>query len=301
MQLLSLHTLAEHAEHQAFTDLAVLDAGLFCVLREGASHVSPDGCIRVLHSSDGQQWQSAALLRCDWADLRDPRLLVRADGRLILHACAAMHKPAPCSHRNLAWLSDDGKRWSEPMAIAEDNIWLWRSHWQGKQALGMGYRCGKPHFLRLYQSADGFDWQVRSEYAYLGSYANESALMLDSGNRAWCLLRRDPDNALLGVAEPPWTDWHWRDIGQRIGSPQWLRLDDGRLLAAVRKYQPHERCCLAWVDTEHARLDECLALPSGGDCGYPGMALWQGDLWVSYYSSHQGASRVYLARISGAS
>ena len=301
MRLLSLQALPGDAEHQAFTDLVHFAGELFCVLREGQSHISADGRIRVMHSSDGFRWQSTALLRCNWADLRDPRLLVRADGQLILHACAALHQPAACSHRNLAWISQDGRHWSEAKTIAEDNIWLWRSLWQGGKALGMGYRCGKPRFVRLYQSVDGLDWQIVSKQAYSGSYANESALMIDSEQRAWCLLRRDPDNALLGVADSPWQNWQWRDIGERIGSPQWLRLDDGRLLAAVRKYQPHERCCLAWVDTEQARLTECLALPSGGDCGYPGMVLWQDDLWVSYYSSHEGASRVYLAQINGAS
>ena len=40
-----------------------------------------------------------------------------------------------------------------------------------------------------------------------------------------------------------------------------------------------------------------LTLPSGGDCSYPGMA-WQDDiLWVSYYSSHEGKTSIYLAKV----
>jgi len=41
-----------------------------------------------------------------------------------------------------------------------------------------------------------------------------------------------------------------------------------------------------------------LILPSGGDCSYPGMVWDKGKLWVSYYSSHEGATDIYLARIA---
>jgi hypothetical protein len=40
-----------------------------------------------------------------------------------------------------------------------------------------------------------------------------------------------------------------------------------------------------------------LELPSGGDCSYAGLA-WHGErLWVSYYSSHEGRTRIYLAKL----
>jgi hypothetical protein len=40
-----------------------------------------------------------------------------------------------------------------------------------------------------------------------------------------------------------------------------------------------------------------LALPSGGDCSYAGM-VWHDDLlWISYYSSHEGKTSIYLATI----
>ena len=44
--------------------------------------------------------------------------------------------------------------------------------------------------------------------------------------------------------------------------------------------------------------DPVLALPSGGDCSYPGMVWHDGMLWVSYYSSHEGQTSIYLAKIA---
>jgi hypothetical protein len=40
-----------------------------------------------------------------------------------------------------------------------------------------------------------------------------------------------------------------------------------------------------------------LILPNGGDCSYPGLVWRDGQLWASYYSSHQGRTSIYLARI----
>jgi len=41
-----------------------------------------------------------------------------------------------------------------------------------------------------------------------------------------------------------------------------------------------------------------LKLPSGGDCSYPGLAWQAGLLRVSYYSSHEGKTSIYLATVA---
>ena len=40
-----------------------------------------------------------------------------------------------------------------------------------------------------------------------------------------------------------------------------------------------------------------LILPSGGDCSYPGMVWHKNLLWLSYYSSREGATDIYLAKV----
>jgi hypothetical protein len=44
-------------------------------------------------------------------------------------------------------------------------------------------------------------------------------------------------------------------------------------------------------------LKKFLVLPSGGDTGYPGLVFFDGLLWVSYHSSHEGKSGIYLAKV----
>jgi hypothetical protein len=101
----------------------------------------------------------------------------------------------------------------------------------------------------------------------------------------------------LGSAKPPYTNWEWKDVGAKIGGPQMIRLDDGRLIAGVRLYDGGARTSIVQIDRTTGRLTELLKLPSGGDTSYPGLVLHDGQLWVSYYSSHEGKTSIYLARV----
>ena len=46
------------------------------------------------------------------------------------------------------------------------------------------------------------------------------------------------------------------------------------------------------------QLTELLELPSGGDTSYANMVLHDGLLNVSYYSSHEGKTSIYFAKVS---
>jgi hypothetical protein len=76
-----------------------------------------------------------------------------------------------------------------------------------------------------------------------------------------------------------------------------VRLPNGRIVAAGRLYEGRVRTSLCWLDPGAGTLTEFLALPSGGDTGYPGLVWHEGLLWVSYYSTHEGKTSIYLARV----
>ena len=77
-----------------------------------------------------------------------------------------------------------------------------------------------------------------------------------------------------------------------------IALQDGRLIAAVRLYDGSARTSLCWIDVQQGTLQEFLKLPSGGDTSYAGMVWHQGQLWISYYSSHEQKSSIYLAKVT---
>lgn len=297
---LDVRLIWDKGKHNAFTDLIRHDGEWFCVFREGAGHVSPDGAIRVLASSDGQQWTSAALLTSPLGDLRDAKISVTPDGRLMLVAAIALEEANYKGHQSVVYFSQDGRKWTDATPVGDRNFWLWRVTWHQGTAYGIGYATGQQdRSIRLYQSTDGKHFDTLVENLFDEGYPNETSIVFLPDDTALCLLRRDgsPNTGLLGRAKPPYTDWKWQDLGTRIGGPEMIRLDDGRLIAAVRLYDGGARTSLCWVDAEQGTIEEFLKLPSGGDTSYPGLVLHDGKLWVSYYSSHEGKTNIYLATL----
>lgn len=298
-RLVETRKIWDQAPHNAFTDLVRFKDHFYCVFREGMGHVSPDGALRVLKSSDGTEWESAALITSENSDLRDAKITVTPGGQLMLCGAEALHDRSAHSHQSLAWFSDDGTNWGEKHAIGDPDFWLWRITWHDDQAFGIGYGCNQqPRSVRLYQSDDGRTFETRVENLFDQGYPNESSIVFDD-DTAYCLLRRDgnPNTALIGISQNPYTDWQWKDLGVRIGGPHMVKLDDGRLLAAVRLHDGNVRTSLCWIDVQEGKLTEFLALPSGGDTSYAGLVSHEGRLWVSYYSSHEGKTSIYLASV----
>lgn len=295
-ELVEVRKVWEKAPHNAFTDLIRYRGRWLLVFREASRHVSPDGALRVLVSRDGRQWESAARLEIPGRDLRDPKLTESPDGRLMLTSYAVQREVEGTPGVSVAWFSRDGREWSGPEHIGDPNLWLWRVTWHRGVAYAIGYNR---QITRLYVSRDGRRFQTLVPELYTEGYANESAVRFLPDGTALCLLRRDggTQTALLGTARPPYTQWSWKDLGVRIGGPAMIRLPDGRLLAAVRLYDGRERTSLCRLDAEAGRLEEFLVLPSGGDTSYAGLAFHGGLLWISYYSSHEGKSSIYVARV----
>lgn len=303
LKLVEVRKIWDRAPHNAFTDLIRHADRWFCVFREGAAHVSPDGALRVITSADGREWESAALITSPVADLRDAKITHTPDGQLMLSGAGAYHGEKPARHQSFAWFSADGRSWSAAVPIGDPDFWLWRVTWRGDAAYSLGYRTDKDRTqrsARLYRSRDGRKFETLVDRIAPDVSPGEHSLLFREDGTALCLLRRDAGTftSLLGRARPPYTDWSWKDLGVRIGGPHLIRIPDGRILAAVRLLDGRTRTALCELDPERGTLTERLTLPSGGDTSYAGLVWHAERLWVSYYSSHQGKTSIYLAQIS---
>jgi hypothetical protein len=300
-KLLDVRRIWDKAPHNAFTDLIRFKDRWYCAFREGKGHVCDTGALRVLASADGQEWNSVARMTWEGGDVRDAKLSIAADGRLMLGGAIRFLKPVDGqTHQTVAWLSADGESWGEPVRIGDPNLSMWSATWHKGTGYSIGYSCTTRHFIRLYHTRDGAKWETLADDLFPGgTYANETSLVFAPDDACYCLLRRDgsPATAQLGVAKPPYTQWVWRDLGVQIGGPKMIRLPDDRFLATLRLYDKRVRTGLCWLDLDKGRLQEILTLPSGGDTSYAGMVLHEGLLWLSYYSSHEGKTSIYLAKI----
>ncbi|MEX2309566.1 MAG: sialidase family protein [Pirellulales bacterium] len=314
----------DQAPHNAFTDLIHWEGRFVCAFREGRAHASTDGKIRVLTSTDGDTWQPAAVVALAGYDLRDAGLSRAPDGRLMLIGGAAPRRTdnesAPTG--TFVSFSADAVSWSEPAIVVEPGRWLWRVTWNDGKAYGVSYAAGTPdRSTALLVSDDGLQYRELEPKLLADGYPTEAVLRFDGDEALYCLQRRDgkapANSAMLGVSRPPYTQWQWQDLGIYFGGPNFIMLPsrpgtqqnglpDARWIAAGRIIgDKGPKTALAWLDVKEKALKPILELPSGGDTSYPGL-VWtsassveshDGILLVSYYSSHEGKTSIYLAKV----
>ena len=113
----------------------------YCTFREADGHVGGDGRIRMLFSADGEAWTSAALIAETGIDLRDPKLSITPDDRLMMVAGGSVYEGKRfVSRQPRVMFSSDGGTWSVPQRILGDGDWLWRVTWHEGRAYGVTYR-----------------------------------------------------------------------------------------------------------------------------------------------------------------
>ena len=297
-EIISVKKIWDRGEHNAFTDLIRFRDRWWCTFREAKDHGSSIGKVRVITSENGDDWTSSALVEQDGIDLRDPKLSIMPDGRLMLIMGGSVYddKGTYRTRSPRVAFSSDGHLWSVPTKLLAEDHWLWRVTWHKAK----GYSVSKlgdgrdPRRVMLYQTQDGIRWNWITEFRDIPAWPNEATIRFLNNDEMVVLLRRN-QTAWIGTSHSPYTQWIWTDTGHRIGGPNFLLLPDGSMWAAGRQYGDKATTVLARMTRDS--YEPMLTLPSGGDCSYPGMVWHDGLLWMSYYSSHEGETSIYLARI----
>jgi hypothetical protein len=307
-ELVEVRKIWDQAPHSAFTDLAYFRGSFHCAFREGRGHVSTDGRILPIWSEDAQVWGAVDPIVVAGYDLRDAHLSVTPNGRLMLLGGAAPREKdgqsAPTG--TFVAFSKDGIEWDEPQIVVEPGRWLWSVTWHKGKAYGVSYTAGPgERYLDLLTSEDGLKYTPLVKRFFDGGYPNETTLRFDSNDTGYALVRRDkrgdePYSAILGISQGDYTKWEWHDLGPEFnsfGGPNLIQLPSGPWLAAGRMHQGGAHTALCQIDMKEHRMTKLLKLPSGGDTSYPGLLWHDGLLYLSYYSSHEGKTSIYLAKI----
>lgn len=311
LQLASVHKIWDHSQHNAMTDLFFFRNRWFCAFRESDRHVHGDnGSIRLICSDDGNHWHSIKLFQEKGVDLRDPKLSLTPDGFLMLLVGGTLYNKEHTyiSRQSRVAFSQDGKDWSPFTLILEPHEWLWRITWHNGKAYGASYRSSDPRnvkkewLIKLFESSDGINYNLITPWNIPG-YPSEATVRFFSSGEMIALVRREKkgnNKAWLGVSAPPYIIWDWKPTSHYFGGPNFLVLNDQTMWAAGRlcltnPYGLFEKTVVASMSLEE--LNPLLILPSGGDTSYPGMVYHEGQLWITYYSSHEANTAIYLARV----
>jgi hypothetical protein len=125
LSIVDTRKIWDGAPHNAFTDLIRFGDAWICVFRESTSHVpGTNGVIRVLRSSDTKTWESVAAVSENGVDLRDPKVSIAPDGRLMLLAGGSIYdgedgqpKRKLTGASTRAFFSSDALTWTAPAVV----------------------------------------------------------------------------------------------------------------------------------------------------------------------------------------
>jgi len=307
--VISVERIWDRAGHNAFTDLIRFDDRLYCAFREGSGHIPGiNGTVRIIATDDGANWRSSALLDEAAVDLRDPKLSRTPDGRIMVIMAGSFYRGSEYLRREprVSFSDRKGAAFSAPQpivipeSIRTDHDWLWRVTWHEGKGWGVVYQALSAGWqTHLVSTRDGIHYDHVTSFEIDGK-PNETTLRFLPGGELVALIRREGGDrcGFIGTSSPPYRDWSWAKLAVRLGGPNFIHLPGGHLLMGTRGGHQNRQwnTSLFWIDTGGAE-ELLFALPSGGDTSYPGFVLEDGKILVSYYSSHEGKTAIYLATL----
>ncbi|MCP4643290.1 MAG: hypothetical protein GY851_22775 [bacterium] len=307
--------------HNAFTDLARWKDHYYLCFRHGEHHVSMDGEIRVIRSTDLKTWEPCGTLRT-YGDDRDPHFCVTDDELFVYFGVWDLahwdgpRTPDRKSVRSHFASTKDGTTWSKVRGIWEPGWWLWRV----KHHDGMFYSCGytavrpAPEMREtvLFQSPDGSNWE-RVSLITNELLAGEADMWFNPDGSMWLVTRTGiPGNeAWRFESGPDHEVWTGHGVGTLIHSPVFAKWKDRFFVSGRGKDEAY--VTKIW-ELKDGRAEELITLPSGGDTAYPGLLVdptsldaETPSLFVSWYSQHDKESEpnhtkntasVYVGRVT---
>ena len=312
----AIHRVVDDGLHNAFTDLVQFKGKFFLTHRscpEGHM-IFPTSKIHILTSDDGiGGWQPVFEFSVPERDVRDPHFLI-FDDRLFVYSgtwlCPPEGNPRDMNdHLGYAACTDDGASWDGPtMLEGTYGHYIWRAATHGDKAylcarrrrgFPPGYDGEDGHKIvegAMLESDDGLIWRYCT--LFTEDYGDETAFLFESDGSVLAIARGLGDcTARVCRSAPPYDAWTRTDLDRNVGGPLLAKWGDRYLVAGRKSLEPSKpRTTLYWLVDDQLR--EIAELPSDGDNSYPGLLpLDDRRALLSYYSSHEETTSIYLAEL----
>lgn len=293
----------DKSPHCAFTDLVEYHGKVYCCFREAFAHVPTSaaefGSIRILESTDGELWENIGTISDSNYDLRDPKLSVTPDGRLMLlygRYLPVITEPHPWTMVKI--ISDDEIMdrqldSSDSQEISIENnpglstYWLWRVKWIGDTAYGVAYSGS--NLPLLVKSTDGENYSLVAVLDVLG---NEADVELLPDGRMLIVMRAQDGDGFVGYSYPPYNKWEWHNTSTLIHCPAILTLYGTTYIVGRSSWGT---MLFTLQDND---IHPYALLPSvGGDNAYPGIIFRDSQLWISYYGMSDTGISIFLSKV----
>lgn len=264
--------------YASFTSLVNHEGRFYCAFREAKKHYDPSGedvgVVKILYSKDGKRWQSFLTYSVDGIDLRDPKLTVTPEGKIMLLVEEVKYeKKVAVLRKTCVSFFSSNKLHTEllPISFMSDMKWnwLWDITWIEGTAYGYIY---VPYFAFV-KSSDGINYELVDKPT-IDNFPTEASVVR-WGNKFVSVVRRK-QNAYVGMSNDG-KQWQWKDGGMQMGCPK-LFIHKDKVYAVGRAYNGKAKSTsLFRIDTDNGKITKLLELSSDKDSAYPGIVL-EGDI-----------------------
>lgn len=297
--------------YNAFTSLLKFKGKFYCAFRSGEAHVyGKDGIVKIISSRSGEKWKEVAIISATGYDLRDPKLSITPDGRIMVIMGGSIYegKNLIGGVPHVSFSNKNATSFSAPKPTNIDSKiktnfdWLWQLTWHNRTGYGVIYKMneqsksGDSTSVTLVKTTNGIDYQMVSELRMEGR-PTEATIRLMSNGEMLMMIRRSQGNkkAYIGKSKTPYTNWTYKEVPFFVGGPDFIEFKDNYYIGGGRVKGEFTGL---FSFTNDGHIKNILRLPSNSDSSYPGLAIEGDMLFVSYYSSHETQkTSIYFAKV----
>lgn len=307
--------------HNAFTDIVRFKENFYITFRHATCHMPRGkGQIYVIKSKNTENWEIIKKFPA-LPDSRDPKLFV-FNNKLGVLFFAVSDNPEFFRHWVHTYISysEDGINFSDPIRIENYNLRFWKI--RNYKNLIYATTCRSMPEERgtfLFVSADGIKFEYVSTIVK-EDHANEADLLFEDETCYAFVRREDCKTPVIAISKYPFEKWERYTMNLVVRGPHIFKYKkriycagrvflrpDGKIFSYLKNETEYEpKTGILELDTKNMILKPVIILPSGGDTSYCGSIVYEGKIYISYYSQHElkqkksrvgeHASGIYLAK-----
>jgi hypothetical protein len=278
--------------HNAFPSIIRFGDFNYISFRSAANHLSFDGKITVIRSSNLADWEQVASLQINNCDLRDPAMTVK-EGQLWIYV--GLRKENVFKRETLAYASKDGMNFSQQTLTGiPEGYWLWDIVEFKNTLYASAYTRDEEGLARqktcFFSSNDG---AVFSPLSNAPAPGGEASIDFSLDGIMYVLLRDDSNGSLphLAISRAPYKEFDsCKTLPLRLQGPKLKRMNNASVIIGRDWDEPGRRNLRTDIHIleDNRILKFVSTLPSGGDTSYASwLDIAPGKAMLVYYSAHE--------------
>jgi hypothetical protein len=297
--------IIKDGRHNFLTDQIYWNGSYWFIYMNSKVHIgSTESKLVLMKSTDMQSWTYVKNFSGNGWDIRDPKFGI-VHGKLFIY-CLLNQGSIAAPRKTSYFFTEDGLNFSEVKDIDSAEGWLfWHPRTYDNITWYVSAYWWEHGKTAIFNSTDGIIWNKIVEIS-AGKGNDESSIIFMPDGRMLLTIREEviPDNGIghynagtiLGVSKYPFTEWNLTLIKDtRFDGPHMFIVNNR--IFCVARYQPEMDVLLTQnggilsskrtsiYELTENRIIRITDLPSGGDTSYGSVSIYNGDLYIAYYTS----------------